>query len=138
MKDMMMTQVQTERPHIARLFIKIGATVALAISTATPVQAQDTVVQGKVQRSDVVQERVGYADLNLREQPNQLILIKRVKKAAMRVCNILYRAEGPMAVFESRCPHRTYHGAKPQIDLAIANSQNCRQVAISFVVSRNR
>lgn len=133
-----MTNVQTDRPTIARLLVKFSATMTLAISIATPLQAQDTVVEGKFQQTDVVQERVAYADLNLREQPNQLILISRVKKAAKRVCNIIYRGEHPMAVFESRCPHKTYTDAKPQIESAIANAQNGKQVAMSFVVARSR
>ena len=138
MKDIIMTHIQTERPQTARLLIKFGATMALAISTAIPLQAQDTVVEGKVQRSDVVERKVGYADLNLREQPNQLILISRVKKAAGEVCDILYRGEAPILKFHSRCPQTTYKNAKPQIDLAIANAQNGKRVAISLVVARSR
>lgn len=133
-----MTQIQTERPKIAHLLVKSGAIMALAISTATPLMAQDTIVQGKVQRSDLVQERVAYADLNLREQPSQLILISRVKKAATRVCRIIYQGEHPLALFESRCPYKTYSDAKPQIDLAIANARNGKQIAMSFVVARSR
>lgn len=120
------------------LSIRSGVALAMAMSIGTPLSAQDTVVEGKAQRSDLVQERVAYSDLNLREQPSQLILISRVKKAAGRVCNIIYRGEHPMVKFESRCPYKTYRDAKPQIDMAIANAQNGRQVAISFVVARSR
>ena len=138
MKGIMMTQIKTERPHTAHLFIKFSAAMALAISTGTPLQAQDTVVEGKAQRSDLVQETVAYSDLNLREQPSQLILISRVKKAAGRVCSRIYHGEHPTVILESRCPYKTYSDAKPQIDLAIANAQNGKQVAISFVVARSR
>ena len=137
MKGMIMAQAQMERPQSTRLFVKFGATAALAILLNTPLQAQETVVQGKVQRSDIIQERVAYADLNLREQPNQLILVSRVKKAANRVCNIIYQGEPPMEVFQSGCRRKTYSDAKPQIELAIANAQNGKQIAMSFVVARS-
>lgn len=133
-----MTQRLYIRSENPRLSIKIGTTIALAITIGMPLQAQETVVEGKVQRSDLIQERVAYNDLDLREQPNQLILISRVRKAAGRVCDIIYRGEHPMAKFESRCPQRTYINAKPQIDLAFANAQNGKQIAMSFVVARSR
>ncbi len=133
-----MTQIQTAHSNTTSLFIKFGATIALAMAVGTTLQAQDTVVEGNVQRSDVVQESVDYADLNLRDKQNQMVLISRVRKAAGRVCNILYRGRSAMEKFESRCPQRTYSDTKPQIDLAIASAHNGKQIAISFVVARSR
>ena len=137
MKDNMMTQIQTEHSNTARLLFKLSATMALAISIGTSLQAQETVVKGNV-RSDLVQQRVATTGLNLSELPSQLILISRVKRASDRVCNIIHHGEHPMAKFESRCTQKIYSDAKPQIDLAIANAQTGKQVAISLVVARSR
>lgn len=133
-----MTQLYPARSNSANLGTKVGVTMALAMSICTPLQAQDTVVKGNVQRSDIVQQSVAYADLNLREQQSQLMLFSRVRKAANRVCDIVYRGQHPLAKFESRCTQRTYSDAKPQVDLAIANAQNGKQVAMSFTVARSR
>lgn len=133
-----MTQLQTEWTGTARPLVKFGAVMAFAILFGAPMQAQDTIVEGKFQRSDLVQERVAYADLNLREQPNQLILASRVRKAANRVCDVIYRGQHPIVKIESRCPQKTYKDAKPQIDLAIANALNGKHVALNFVVARSR
>jgi UrcA family protein len=138
MKGNTMTQKSTVRSNAAGKLIKFGATMAMAVLIGTPLQAQDTIVEGNVQRGEVVQERVAYSDLNLSEQPNQIILISRVRKAAGRVCNILYRGENPRVKFESRCPQKTYTNAKPQIDLAIANAQNGKRVAMTVVIARSR
>lgn len=134
----MMTLSKTERSKIATLSVKTGAAIALALAIGTPVQAQDTVVEGKYQPSALIQERVAYADLNLREEPGQLILVSRVKKAAGRVCDIIYRGQHPIMKFESRCSYKTFRDAKPQIDTAIANAENGRHVAMTLVVGRSR
>lgn len=133
-----MAQKQNVRSNVARLSIKLGVSLALTIAICTPLAAQDTVVEGKAQRSGTIEERVGYADLNLRDQQNQTVLISRVKKAADRVCDVIYRSYSSIEKFNSRCPHKTYRDTKPQIDFAIANAQNGKRIATSLVVARSR
>ncbi len=118
--------------------IKSGAALAMAISIVMPLSAQDTVVEGKAQRSNTVEARVSYADLDLGNQQNQLLLVSRVRKAAVKLCDIVYHGYAPIEKFSSRCPQNTYRDAKPQIDLAIANAQNGSRVAINLVVARKR
>lgn len=137
MKDDMMTQIQTEDSNTARMFFTLSATMALALSIGTSLQARETVVKGKAS-SDLVQQRVATSDLNLTELPSQSILVSRVKKASNRVCNIIHRGQHSMAKFESHCTQRIYSDAKSQIDLAIANAQTGKQVAINLVVARSR
>lgn len=91
----------------------------------------------KPQRDGLVQERVSYADLNLRFKENQQVLISRVKGASTRVCNILYDGNR-FGEFASRCPQVVYRNARPQINLAIANARNGKQVAMSFVIAPSR
>lgn len=133
-----MTPVNIVRPAIISKSLKFSAIIALAISTTTPLFAQDTVVEGKAKRTNVVEERVHYSDLNLTQEKNQLVLISRVKKAANKVCDIIYRGQHPMMKFESGCPYKTYRDAKPQIDLAIAGAQNGTRVAIRISPPRSR
>lgn len=125
-----MTLVKINRRSAASISAKFGVVFALAISTATPLYAQDTIVQGKVKRSDVVEQRVRYSDLDLTNEQNQLVLVSRVKRAANKVCDIIYRGQHPLMKFESGCTHNTFQDAKPQIDLAIASAQSGTRVAI--------
>lgn len=117
--------------------VRAGIFIALVAFTA-PLIAQDTVVEGASRRSNDVQQRVSYADLDLRNQSNQRMLITRVRQASNNVCDVVFRGESPIAKFTSRCPQRTYRDAKPQIDLAIANAQNGKRVAISLIVAAGR
>lgn len=122
----------------AKRSLRPGTILALAVSVAAPVFAQDTVVEGKAKRSDVVERRVSYSDLNLESAQYQQVLISRVRKAANQVCDIIYRGQSPMMKFETRCPQSVYREAKPQIDLAIANAQSGARVAIVLAASRKR
>ncbi len=137
MEGNIMTLKQTVRYNAASFSIPLGITLALVAVTA-PLAAQDTIVEGAPQRSNYVEEKVGFADLDLRNQSNQQMLISRVRQASDRVCDVIYRGESPIVKFNGRCVQRTYRDAKPQIDLAIANARNGRQVAISFVVAAGR
>ena len=132
-----MAQRQFIRANTMRLGSTLGVTIALAITFSTPLKADDTVVQGKPQRDGLVQERVSYADLNLRFKENQQVLISRVKGASRRVCNILYDGNR-FGEFAGRCPHVVYRDARPQINLAIANARNGKQVAMSFIIAPSR
>jgi UrcA family protein len=137
MEGIIMTLVQSFRSGAVGLSVPIGLVLALA-ATSTQLAAQDTIVEGTPQRSNTVQERVDYADLDLRDRDNQVVLVSRVKKASGRVCDIVYKRESPVVKFNGRCPQRTYRDAKPQIDVAIANARDGRRVAISFVVAASR
>lgn len=132
-----MTTKRKVRTNSANLSIRFGLAVAL-VATTTPLAAQDTIVEGLPQRINSIEERVAYGDLDLRNQNSQLMLISRVRQASDRVCDIVHQGEGPIVKFNSRCVQRTYKNAKPQIDLAIANARNGKQVAMSFVVAAGR
>lgn len=131
-----MTPNETVRLNVA-LSIPLGITLAL-VTVATPLAAQDTIVEGTPQRSNYFEERVGFADLDLRNRDNQQILVSRVIQASGRVCDNVYRGVSPIVKFRERCVQRSYRYTKPQIDLAIANARNGRQVAMSFVVAAGR
>jgi len=127
-------KMSTTRTHLS---IKSGAALAMAMSIVTPLSAQDTVVEGKAHPSDIVEARVGYTDLDLRNEQSQLLLISRVRKAAGSICNIINHGDRSIAQY-SGCRRNIYLDAKPQIDSAIANAQNSSRVAINLVVSRKR
>lgn len=131
-----MTQIKNLRLRPGRLYITLGVSITMAIAATTPLIAQDTVVEGKVKRSDVIERRVSYADLDLESQSNKLILISRVKKAAGKVCNIIHSGEPQMMILESGCTSEVYRNARPQIDLAIANAGSGRHVAINLTAKR--
>lgn len=131
-----MTQMKNLRLRTGRFCITLGVCMAVAIVAAAPVLAQDTVVEGKAKRSDLIEQRVAYSDLNLQNQSNQLVLISRVKKAAGKVCDIIYSGQSPMMKFESGCTYQVYRNAKPQIDMAIANAGNGTHVAINLTAKR--
>ncbi|MEP7350866.1 MAG: UrcA family protein [Sphingorhabdus sp.] len=124
--------------NIAGLTIALGVTLAIVAALTAPLAAQDTIVEGAAQRGDYAEERVGYADLDLRDRSNQQMLVSRVRQASNKVCDIVYRNVSPMVKFNERCTHRSYRDARPQIDLAIANAQEGRRVAMSFVVAARK
>ena len=132
-----MTLNQTVRTNSANRTARAGIILTL-VAITTPLTAQDTIVEGSPRRSNDIQERVSYADLDLRNQSNQQMLISRVRQASNRVCDVVFRGQSAMVKFTSRCPQRIYRDAKPQIDFAIANAQNGKRVAISFVVAASR
>jgi UrcA family protein len=111
--------------------------MTMAMTATTPLFAQGTVVEGKAKRSDLIEQRVPYADLNLENRSNQLILISRVKRAVGKVCDIIYRGQSLMMKFDSGCTHEVYRNAKPQIDMAIANAGSGTRVAISLTAKRS-
>jgi len=132
-----MTQMKNLMPRTGRLYVTLGVCMTLALTATAPLFAQDTVVEGKAQRSNVIEERVPYTDLNLENRSNQLVLISRVKKAAGKVCDIIHRGETLMMKFESGCTYKVYRNAKPQIDMAIANAGSGTNVAINLTAKRS-
>ncbi|MES2781860.1 MAG: UrcA family protein [Pseudomonadota bacterium] len=132
-----MSQMKDICSNTVRLAVRSGALMAVAMVTAPALLAQDTVVEGKAQRSDVVEQRVGYSDLDLTNHQNQLILVSRVKKAVNKVCDILYSGHSPLMKFESGCMQTVYRNTKPQIALAIANADSGTRVAIRISPPRS-
>ena len=124
-------------PRTGRPYVTLGVCIAVAFTTTAPLFAQGTVVEGKAKRSDVIEKRVPYTDLNLENRSNQLVLISRVKKAAGKVCDIIHAGESLMMKFESGCTYEVYRNAKPQIDMAIANARSGTQVAINLTAKRH-
>lgn len=127
----------TVRQKVRHTAASLAIPMAL-VAVTTPLAAQDTIVEGTPQRSNYVEERVVFADLDLRNRDNQQILISRVMQASGRVCDVVYQGVSPIVKFRERCEQRSYRDTKPQIDLAIANARNGRQVAMSFVVAAGR
>lgn len=133
-----MTPLRNTCSTALRQSAKSVTVLVLSLSTAQAVFAQDTVVQGKAHRTDVVEQRVRYSDLDLKYPHNQLVLVSRVKKAANKVCDVIYRGQAPMMKFESGCTQTVYRNAKPQIAMAINNAGSDTRVAIVLTTTRNR
>lgn len=133
-----MTQIKNLRQRSGRFYTTLGVCMTLAITATAPLFAQGTVVQGKAKRSDVIEKRVSYADLNLENKANQLVLISRVKKAAGEVCDIIHSGESLMMKFESGCTYDVYRNAKPQIAMAIATAGSGARVAINLSTKRSK
>jgi UrcA family protein len=132
MKGKIMTIISNFGCRIASLAFIVAATIS------APLAAQDTLVEGKIIPKDRAEERVGFADLDLRDYSGQQVLISRVKQAARNVCRVVLRDETPEAKAYSVCPRTSFKNAKPQIEKAIANAQDGRSVAMNFVVSAGR
>ena len=125
---------------IARPLLAIAA-----ILVAVPLAAQDlTVVTGE--RQPTYQERVSFADLDLRQRSAQQTLKGRVQRAADRVCS---DAEGPFPDYGASgygrddpslsCADLTYSDARPQILAAINRAKSGQQMtAMSLVISAPR
>jgi len=133
-----MTQIKNLRQRTGRFYTTLGVCMTMAFTATAPLFAQGTVVQGKAKRSDVIEQRVSYADLNLENRANQLVLISRVKKAAGKVCDKIYSGESPMMKFNSGCTYDVYRNAKPQIAMAFANAGTGARVAINLSTKRSK
>ena len=112
-----------------------------ATLVAVPLAAQEpTVVTGAHQPT--YQERVSFADLDLRQFSKQQTLKTRVRRAADRVC---IEAEGPFPSYgygfgsDLTCADLTYNHAKPQIVAAIDRARSGQQTAaMTLVISAPR
>ncbi len=110
---------------------------ALAL-VAAPLAAEEPVtVTGQPQ----LQERVSFADLDLRQWSAQQMLKRRVYRAAEKVCA---QAEGPLAdsslgygswfLSAPPCTELTYKDARPQIASAVQRAKAGQQLAALAVV----
>lgn len=134
---MIMKLLGHHRSSAVRLSLQSGAVLAISLLAAPVLFAQDTVVQGKSKRTDVVEQRVTYYDLDLTETQGQRLLVSRVRHAANNVCDIVYSGQSPIMKFESGCQQKAFRDAKPQINLAIASAQNGTRVAIRLTAGRS-
>ena len=109
--------------------------LALAAAlVAAPLAADEPMT---VTGQPLYQERVSFADLDLRNGSAQQALKRRVHNASERVC---IEAEGPFNanvgyMDQPSCTEATYADARPQIRTAIGRAKAGLQLATSLVVS---
>lgn len=100
-----------------------------AASTTVPLAAKEPVV---VTGEPVYQQRVDFADLDLRRSQGRQTLFRRVMRASTDVC---IRYEGRinldkvMGGEQNTCPSRTYRVARPQIMAAIRRAERGEALA---------
>ena len=120
--------------HIGRPLLALAA----ALVAAKLVADEQLTVTGQ----PLYQERVSFADLDLRNSSAQQTLRRRVDNASERVCRDAY---GPFTDTDfvpsgsinagMTCASMTYDDARPQIRVAIARAKAGLQLATSLVVS---
>ena len=82
------------------------------------------------------QQRVSFADLDLRENAARATLRRRVQSAAGGICNRLGRVAGETDVNVIwSCADQAYRDARPQISAAIGRARSGESMATSLVVS---
>jgi UrcA family protein len=121
----------TRNSTIARPLFALAAALACA-----PLAAKEPVV---VTGQPVYQERVDFADLDLRQSRARQTLFRRVMRASTEVC---IRFEGKINIDKvmggarNTCPNRTYRVARPQIMAAIRRANSGQpQPALALVVA---
>jgi UrcA family protein len=112
----------TKNTIIARSLL----TLAAALATA-PLAAGEPVVVTAQPTPSVHQQRVDFADLDLRRSKARQTLFRRVMDAAQSVCIAAEGKRSAVLAFgdsQGNCPNSTYRAARPQIMAAIhrANS----------------
>ena len=116
--------------------------LAAALVVAPLAAEQPMTVTGQ----SMAQERVSFADLDLRQSGAQQTLRIRVKRASDRVCR---QAEGPFPDVgvsgfgrddpSLTCTDLTYADARPQLRAAIDRAKSGQQLAaMTFVISAPR
>jgi UrcA family protein len=104
---------------------------ALAVPVAALDQAEE---DGTVVNAPRYQERVGFTDLDLRQDDDKRVLISRVKKASGRVCrdmasdHLIEQVERPI------CKSATYRKTRPQIRRAFARAASGEKLALVLTV----
>lgn len=107
--------------------------VAAAFAAAPLAADQPMTVTGQ----QLYQERVSFADLDLRSWSAQQALRRRVNHASERVC---IAAEGPFSanigfMSQPSCTEQTYQAARPQIAYAIRLAKSGQRMATGLVIS---
>lgn len=126
----------TKNSNITRpLFAIAAALVAAPLAAREPMT-----VTGQSQSA--YQERVSFADLDLRQWKAQQLLKGRVYRAADRLCS---EAEGPFSSINIglgsslNCTDRAYNAARPQIAVAINRARIGQNLAgMTLVISAMR
>lgn len=80
--------------------------------------------------ADSARVDVSYADLNLASPAGRAALEMRVTRAARRVCGAAAATDLRAAMAARKCVTVAQSTARPQIDLALARTQNVVRVAI--------
>lgn len=119
------------------VFIKLaGLSFLSAIPLGASAQTSSMEVRGEARH----EERVSFADLDLRKGWDQRVLRQRVHAASDRVCRIvagpLYETDpgGPGTLDQGlTCADIAYADAKPQIEAAIDGAVVERSLALSAV-----
>jgi UrcA family protein len=111
----------------------------VAALVSIPLAAKEPMVVTGERGHPVYQQRVDFADLDLRESQARSVLVRRVKAAAWAVCIAAegrQSAEWALRDPDGNCPNSTYQAARPQIRAAI-DRDNAGQPhqATSLVVS---
>lgn len=115
--------------QIARPLLALAAALV-----SIPLAAQETVI---VSGKPVFQERVNFADLDLRQTKARLALARRVMHAAWTVC---IAAEGEhsagFALGDSadNCPNSTYDAARPQMTAAFRRAERGEQPTTTALI----
>ena len=95
-----------------------GVTLALLVGMSAAANAQDATIFGERPDDQAMTERVSYLDLDLTSEAGEATLVGRVRGAVRRVC-----IDQPSSRPYFACRRVAWQGAKPQIDLAVARSQ---------------
>lgn len=121
---------RTSTPNL-RPLLMLGLALA-----ATPLAAKDPLI---VKAQPLHQQRVSFADLDLREMRARMVLNRRVMDAAWAVCIAaegLTSASRALGSSQNNCPNSTYDAARPQIAAAIRRAKAGQvPLAAAFVVS---
>ena len=110
-----------------------------AVILAAPLAAERPLT---VTGEPMVQESVSFADLDLREVPARMALVRRVKNAAWAVCIAAEGRQRAGLAFgdpAGNCPNSTLRAARPQIRAAIDRARSGQPaIATNLVVSAAR
>jgi UrcA family protein len=124
----------TRNSSIARPLLTLAVTLV-----SIPLAAKEPVVVTGERGRLVYQDRVDFADLDLRERQARTVLVRRVMTAAWSVCIAAEgrrSAEMALGGADGNCPNSTYRAAQPQIRVAIERAKSGQpQLATALVIS---
>ena len=107
----------------------VGAAALLAV--AAPAFAEPVVTGKRLQNDeDRVTRVVHFQDLNLATPAGEKTLIRRVRGAVSYVC-----AYAPNFAETSSCQSYAWNGARPQMDLALAQARTNPTLAVATLTS---
>jgi UrcA family protein len=107
------------------------------VAFAAPLAAQNDQT-GTVVNAPRYQERIGFTDLDLRQDADKKALVSRVKNASGRVCRAM--ANDYVIDHSDRfpCSRATYLATRPQIKRAFARADAGEKVAIAITVGGSK